>query len=399
MTAETASSSRNRAISLLMVDSFATGANIRLVDVVLPQIAEEFTVSIGLVAQVATAYAFGYGVMQIMLGIAGDRFGKIRLVAVLCFASVIACLLAAAAQSLGQLTLARLLCGAATSAIIPISLAWVGDMLPYEERPVVLARYASGGIFGMVSGQIAGGLLTEFWDWRAGMVLVSALYLVAGIGLAMALRRDPLIAARPHQVPTRLSTPRALAAMLRRRWSRVVLAAVFIEGVSIFASVTFVGVDLRTRFGASYALIGVMLAFFAVGGFIFTLTVRRLVKRYTQPQLVGAGATSAAVGLACFALAPSLALVPPALLLVGFGAYMAHSTLQTFATQLLPEARATGFSVFATLYFLSQSIGVAVGAVLFDVLGMQPVIISASIMSLILAAWFLGYGQRLLAPA
>jgi MFS family permease len=76
-----------------MVGSFATGANIRLVDVVLPQIAEEFTVSIGLVAQVATAYAFGYGMMQIVLGIAGDRFGKIRLVAVLCFASVIACLL------------------------------------------------------------------------------------------------------------------------------------------------------------------------------------------------------------------------------------------------------------------------------------------------------------------
>lgn len=393
MQPEAASRSRDRAILLLMVGSFATGANIRLVDTVLPQVADEFSVTVGLAAQIATAYALGYGAMQILLGIAGDRFGKIRLVATLCFASVIACLLAAVAQSLGQLTLARLLCGAATSAIVPISLAWVGDMLPYEERPMVMARYASGGIFGMVSGQIAGGLLTEFWDWRAGLVLVAALYLVAGAGLVVAMRGSTVIAARPQQAQARLSAPRALAAMLKRRWSRIVLASVFLEGVSIFASITFVGVDLRTRFDASYAVIGVMLAFFAVGGFIFTLTVRRLVKRFTQPQLVCMGAISAAMGLAGFAAAPALAVVPPALMLVGFGAYMVHSTLQTFATQLLPEARATGFSVFATLYFLSQSVGVALAALVIDRAGSTPIFVVSACVALVFGLWFLSRGK------
>jgi len=396
MKAELAARGHERTVGLLMVGGFATGANIRLMDTVLPQIADEFAVSIGLAAQIVTAYALGYGVMQIGLGIAGDRFGKVRLVAALCLASVVACLFGAAAQSLGQLTIARLLCGAATSAMIPVSLAWVGDMLPYEERPVVLARYASGGIFGMIAGQVAGGLLTEYWDWRAGLILVALVYLAAAVGLLLELRRNPLISARPLQ-PTqaRLSPPAAILAMLRRPWSRIVLASVFLEGVSIFAAITFVGVELHARFDAGYGLIGGILAFFAVGGMLFITNIRRLLKRFTQTRLIVMGAVISAVGLLSFALTPVLWLVPFAMTLVGFGAYMLHNTLQAFATQLLPEARATGFSVFATLYFLSQSLGVAVAALFIGTVGAGPIFVAAALAALLFALWFGIRGARL----
>lgn len=394
MKQELVQSARDRTIGLLMVGGFATGANIRLMDTVLPQVAQGFDVSVGLAAQIVTAYALGYGVMQVGLGIAGDRFGKIRLVTVLCFASVVACLMAAAAQTLGQLTLARFLCGAATSAMIPVSLAWVGDMVPYEDRAVLLARYASGGIFGMIAGQIAGGLLTEYWDWRAGLILVALAYLVAGSGLLASLRRDPMLAARPVQAGQRISTPSAIAAMLRRPWSRVVLASVFLEGVTIFASITFVGVEMRARFGSGYGTIGAMLAFFALGGMVYTMNVRRIVPRVSQPLLVLAGATIAAAGMLAFAFAPTLWLVPAAIALVGFGAYMHHNTLQTFATQLLPEARATGFSMFATLYFLSQSVGVAVAALFVDSSGAAPIFIVSALLAIAFGIWFRFVGAK-----
>jgi len=394
MKQELARNARDRTLGLLMIGSFATGANIRLMDTLLPQVAMRFDVSIGLAAQIVTAYALGYGLMQVGLGIAGDRFGKIRLVMVLCFSSVLACLMAAVAQTLGQLTLARFLCGAAASAMIPVSLAWVGDMVPYEERSVVLARYASGGIFGTVAGQIAGGLLTEYWDWRAGLVMVALAYLVAGSGLFVNLKRSPLLAATPLQAGPRISTISAIAAMLRRPWSRVVLTAVFLEGVTIFASITFVGVEMRTRFGSSYGTIGVMLAFFALGGMVYTTNVRRLVLRLTQPLLVLTGSTVAATGMLLFAFTPALWLVPLAMTLVGFGAYMLHNTLQTFATQLLPEARATGFSMFATLYFLSQSVGVAVAALFIDRSGAAAIFIVSALLAIAFGFWFRFFGAR-----
>ncbi|HWK64028.1 MAG TPA: MFS transporter [Rhizobiaceae bacterium] len=385
---------RDQTIGLLMIGGFATGINIRLMDTVLPQVAEEYMVSVGLTAQIVTAYALGYGIMQIGLGITGDRFGKVRLVAILCFASALACLAAALAQSLGQLTIARFLCGAAASAMIPVSLAWIGDMFPYEERPVVLARYASGGILGMIAGQIAGGLLTEYWNWRVGLAFVALAYFVAGLGLIVQLRRDPLISAQPLQAQVRLSPTAAIARMLRRPWSRIVLASVFIEGISVFAAITFVGIELRERFDAGYGLIGAMLAFFAVGGMLFTTSARRIVPHFNQPKLIVTGSAISAAGLLCFALTPVMWLVPLAISLVGFGAYMLHNTLQSFATQLLPEARATGFSFFATLYFLSQSLGVASAALFLDDFGAAPIFAVAAIVVGVFGLWFATYGSR-----
>lgn len=396
MNQEVSMHGRERTIGILMVGGFATGANTRLMDTVLPQIAEEFHVSIGLVAQIVTAYALGYGIMQIGLGIAGDRFGKIRLIATLCFMSFAACLAAALAQTLGQLTIARFFCGAATSAMIPVSLAWVGDMLPYQERPAVLARYASGGILGMVTGQIAGGLLTEYWDWRPGLGVVALVYCAAGVGLAARLRRDPLLSARSARAGERLSPWAAIGKMLRRPWSRVVLTAVFMEGVSVFAAITFVGVELRERFDASYGLIGGMLAFFAAGGILYTTSVRRIVPRFGQTRLVPIGAITSACGLVGIAFAPTIWLVPVGMALVGFGAYMLHNTLQAFATQLLPEARATGFSFFATLYFLSQSLGVAIAALFVGDFGAAPIFIVAALAALLFALWFEVRGARLM---
>jgi len=384
----------DRTITLLTLGGFASGANVRLMDPVLPQLSAEFAVTVGLAAQIVTAYALGYGLMQVGLGIAGDRFGKIRLVTALCFASFLACIAAAIAQSLGQLTLARFLCGAAASAIIPISLAWVGDMLPYDERAATLARYANGGILGMIAGQIVGGLVTEYWDWRAGLVMVALVYLTAGFGLLRVAKRDPLIAAAPVAPAVRLHPLVAIATMLRRPWSRIVLASVFVEGFTIYASLTFVGMELKSRFGLGYGVIGLMLAFFAVGGMAYTIGLRRFLPRFHQMRLVVLGSLAAVVGMCGFAQAPSLWVVPPAMIFIGFGAYMLHNTLQTFATQLLPEARATGFSCFATLFFFSQSIGVAVAALFVDRLGAAPIFLAASLIVAAYAAWFAAYGAK-----
>lgn len=394
MSLELSVRARERTVFLLALGGFASGANVRVMDTVLPHLASEFGVSVGLAAQIVTAYALGYGGMQIVLGIAGDRFGKFRLVTLLCFASALACLLAAGATTLGQLTAARLLCGAAASAIIPVSLAWVGDMAPFEERQPILARYASGGILGMVTGQIIGGLATEYWDWRAALAIVAVVYLGAGIGMLREARLNPLVTARPAAGGPRLPPLGAIAAMLRRPWSRIVLTSVFLEGVTVYAAVTFVGIDLKERFAANYGLIGMMLAFFAVGGMLFTRGMRQRMRTMSATQLIATGAAASGFGMILFPLVPTIWLVPLLMIPIGFGAYMLHNTLQTFATQLLPEARATGFSVFATLFFLSQSLGVALGALMLGGAGAGPVFVTASLLLGAFGVWFVTVAAR-----
>src|SRR5262249_4475362 len=146
-----------RSIILLAVAGFASQAMVRVTDSLLPQIAADFGTTVGEASIVVAAYAVSHGTIQLIIGPVGDRFGKYRTVTVMCALAAILVALCGTVQSLSALALARFASGAAAGWIIPLSMAYVGDVTPYERRQPVLARYLSGQIFGQLFGQAAGG--------------------------------------------------------------------------------------------------------------------------------------------------------------------------------------------------------------------------------------------------
>ena len=69
---------------LLAVAGFASQAQVRVMDSLLPQIAADLHTTVGAAAMVVTAYAVTHGSIQLVIGPVGDRFGKYRTVAVAC---------------------------------------------------------------------------------------------------------------------------------------------------------------------------------------------------------------------------------------------------------------------------------------------------------------------------
>ena len=82
-----------RSIALLAVAGFASQAQVRVTDSLLPQIAADFHTTVGAAAIVVTGYALTHGTIQFVAGPVADRFGKFRTVAI---ASLLAALLVAA---------------------------------------------------------------------------------------------------------------------------------------------------------------------------------------------------------------------------------------------------------------------------------------------------------------
>jgi predicted MFS family arabinose efflux permease len=64
---------------------------------------------------------------------------------------------------------------------------------------------------------------------------------------------------------------------------------------------------------------------------------------------------------------------PLAVTLIGLGFYMLHNTLQTNATQMAPDARATGVCLFSAALYIGQPVGVSLVAQLIDRFGATPV--------------------------
>ena len=174
---------------LLAVAGFAAQAQVRVTDSLLPQIASDFQTTVGAAAMVVTAYAVAHGSIQLVIGPIGDKLGKYRTVAMMCAIGTVLVALCGMASSLSQLALARLATGAAAGWIIPISMAYVGDVIPYERRQPILGRYLTGQILGQLSGQAMGGVLGDLMGWRNVFFVLSAVFALATAGLVFELVR------------------------------------------------------------------------------------------------------------------------------------------------------------------------------------------------------------------
>ena len=96
---------------LLAVAGFASQAQVRVTDSLLPQIAADFHTTVGAAAMVVTAYAVAHGSVQLVIGPFGDRFGKYRTVAMMCAIGTVLVALCGLAASLPQLALVRFATG------------------------------------------------------------------------------------------------------------------------------------------------------------------------------------------------------------------------------------------------------------------------------------------------
>jgi len=374
------------AIVLLSVAAFASAANMRVIDPLLVQLSASFGVTVGAASIAATAFLFANGVFVLVHGPFGDRYGKMPVVAIACIGAALCCMLSAASASLGMLTLARFLTGVTGSAIIPLAIAWVGDNVSYEKRQATLARFLTGQTLGLMTGSALGGALGDWLGWRSVFWVLAAIYILAGGALFAVMRARPDIA-RPGERAAG-SMIGQMVRVIRRPWALTVILVVALEGGVFWGAFTFVGADLHQRFDLGFAAIGLAVAAFGAGGFLYVMAAPHLVRILGERGLCTWGGTGLGIAFAAMALAPTAEVEFAAIVLSGVSFYMFHNTLQTNGTQMAPEARGAGMALFALCLFVGQAIGVPIAAPIVDRWGAPPVFWAAAIVLPLLAFWF-----------
>ncbi|MGQ4880748.1 MFS transporter [Billgrantia sp. LNSP4103-1] len=349
-----------RVILLLALAGFASMASMRVTDAMLPALSQAFTRPVSDVAQNITLFAIAYGVMQLCYGPMGDRFGTLRVIGLATLACALGALGSALAESLPMLLAFRTLNGATAAAIIPLSMAWVGDNVSYAQRQVTLAHMLTGAVLGLIAGQVAGGFLADTLGWQAAFGLLTLLFLAAGGLLLVTLRQRPALSpAKANQGRIAFfSRIREVATIAR---ARRILMLVLLEGIAAFGALAFAATHLYERLGTSLTQAGLMVALFGAGGLVFAVLARPLVARLGEPGLAAGGGVLMGLGFVSLALATLPALASAGAFAAGLGFYMMHSTLQINATQMAPSMRGTAMAVFAGCLFLGQSIGVSLG--------------------------------------
>jgi predicted MFS family arabinose efflux permease len=328
------------------------------------------------VAAVASAYFLAYGLMQPVWGMVSDRIGRVRVMRVSLLGAALAGVASALAPNLLVLGVARTVAAACFAALIPATLVYVGDMWPPRLRQRPLADVLSASSLGTAVATAGAGLLAELISWRT----VPALTGVAAAVLWAALRKLP----EPEREPGTRSPLRSLATVLRHRWALAVLVLVLVEGVVVLGVLTYLAPAVQAL-GASAALAGLVAAAFGVGALLLSRVVRLLVGRLSAAGLAGVGAAMLVAGWAVPAVSVSITTVTAAGLLLGGSWAFLHTTLQSWATEVVPGERATMVALFAAVLFLGGSVGTAVLAPLADAGAFETVFRAALAVSVPLA--------------
>jgi predicted MFS family arabinose efflux permease len=376
-------------IILFALAACAATTSFRICDPLLPVFAEEFGVRTAQASGTVTWFAIAYGIMQFFYGPVGDRYGKFRVVSWATLGCAVGALIVVFAPSLEVIEIGRLISGATAAAIVPLSMAWIGDHVPYEQRQATLARFLLGSIAGMALGQLLGGIFADTIGWRWAFVWMAAVYFIVG---GLLISRGRTVSEKPHTPSQGARVLGPLKQVVSTRWAVMVLLIVCIEGIFVFGPLAFVPAFLHERHGIPVSWAGMISGFFALGAFIYAIRANRFVSWLGERKLVLTGGITMAVAYATFMFSTVWYWGVLASVLSGLGYYFLHAVLQTHATQMAPAARGSAVSLFASCLFLGQSLGVAACAWIGDSFGLAAVF-PVGIVGLPLLAWY--FARRL----
>ncbi len=362
---------------VLALACFVASLSLRVVDPMVPGIARDLAATPELIALLATAVAFPYALSQPILGPLGDSVGKARVMKACLAVLTLSLLVCTLAPNVEVLFAARIVSGVAGGGLIPVALAVVGDRFPIDTRQVALSRVLAAMIVALLLGAVASGVIADAFGWRTVMGLAT---LLSAVSLVLTLRH---LQARATSPGGRFNVERILTgyrAVFSNPRARICFSAVFVEGLLIFGFMPYVAIVLETRSAGGIREAGFIIAGMGAGGLIYAGIVKRLLARLGGMfNLMRLGGLLAASGFVTAALAGPWWPAALGFVLIGFGFFSVHNSLQTQATELAPDHRGSAVSLHAFFFFIGQAVGVPVYGLLLGWIGPATSLIAAGL--------------------
>lgn len=248
------------------------------------------------------------------------------------------------------LAITRGLAGGFFGAAYPASLVYLGDTIPARDRQPEITRLMVGTAMGIALASLGAGVIAQALTWRAAFVATG----VASLALTILLRKL-------HQPPmTRKGTSvvKAIATVLRSRAAVFVLLMAFTEGVVLLGVLTLLPPAVEES-GTTPTIAGAVTAVYGLAVFLMTRVVVRLTKRLHPAKLIAVGATAGVLACGLLAVEQTPVITALAAVLLGLAWTAMHSSIQTWATEVVADARATMISLFATALFAGSAVAAA----------------------------------------
>jgi EmrB/QacA subfamily drug resistance transporter len=154
-------------LALLVIAQFMVVLDVSIVNVALPSMSKALHFAANNLQWVITAYTLTFGGFLLLGGRAADIYGRRRIFIISVFFFALASLFCGLAQTSGEVIIARAIQGLAGAFMSPAALSIViSEFREGKERNTALGIWAAVSAGGAAVGLLAGGVLTQYLDWR-----------------------------------------------------------------------------------------------------------------------------------------------------------------------------------------------------------------------------------------
>jgi len=355
----------------LFFASFAIGTDDFVIAGVLREISQDLSVSEAAAGQLVTAFSVTYAVAAPLAAVALARLPRRTAMVTITLIFAALNVLAAVAPAYGPLLVIRILAAIAAAAVTPAAFAAAAMLAPPGRQGTYIGAVAAGLTVSLVVGVPIGTWLGGQFTWRATMLFVAALAVVAALGMLTLPRAATPPPLRLRQRLAPLGRPAILVGLLG--------TAVAASGGLMFYS--YIGPVSHHLSGAGAETLAVLIAVAGVFGIIGTMLGGRLTDLWGPERTLGASLAlqvlaTAAVAVVAVRLDPGAvpaAVVAVALALWAIGGWALNPAVQTRLLRLAGDAGTEVVALNSSALYVGIAVAGAAGGASLALSGPQAV--------------------------
>lgn len=333
---------------------------------------------------IIAAFSISRGLLQPIVGSLSDRWGRKRFLVSGLFVYTLIGLILPQATSVGNLVLIRALHGVGSAMIVPVAMAYMGDMAQKGKEGQAMSMLNIAIFCGIGTGPLLGGFFTDLWGMESAFYAMAAL---SGLALILVLLQMPA-SARQVVAGQKQTIFQILGSLLAGRKTRGILLARMSTMIIMVPTMAFLPLLMHQWFDASGMQIGLVIACRTFVNAVLQTPFGRLADRRDKVWLLKIGCLVVSGVMCLVPLAGSFAWLMLLFAILGVGEAVIWPVLGALATE---EGRHYGQGSMMGVFNLAMSMGVLLGAlgagVSVDLVGLGPSFVIIGTVVLGLTLW------------
>ena len=365
---------------------FVNIAGFSMIFPLLPFYAKEFNASAFEVGMLAASHALAGFLAAPFIGGISDRFGRRPVMLTGIILSTLALLAMGFAQSLTMLFFARIFHGIISTAIIPTSRAYMGDVSTTSERVAAMGKVGAA----LASGQLLGPAISSFvigiWGIHAPFFAAALVCLLNAFFVGFFLPESLKVKAMKITFGNRLKDMTKLFVHLQGK-SGLIFMVLFVWAFALSnlqVSIPLYASDMLNMHAEHIGYFFTALAIISV--IVQGYLLPKIVRWIGEKKTILLGLTSMSLGLLIVPLVPSLYLLVLSYVFLGFGSALNRPTAEGVISRSSEIGQGSTMGIAQSFESLGRVFGPLIGGIIYFYSHQAPFFITALVLIILAIA-------------